>query len=249
MEEPAYRERAREHRNESLIRDLVAALRLLADSSDRPPSKWEQAWRRAEVIGLWAAALVGISAIIVSTIDAHLDRQLTRAQLAEMRYQQRAWVKVDLRKVDVIEPVGLFLRPPPKGPLQVLMNVDISNTGLSPGYQIRISALAYSEYSEFEGRANARERAVKQACRERSSFEGSAQVGPRATIPIRVFGEVKDSGASPLITPKSSFDVFLCTTYRIEGSDKGHYSGAWYSIGTSPIDKKMFFVHLADYGD
>jgi hypothetical protein len=54
----------------------------------------ERFWERAEVLGLWAAAGVGLIAILVSNNDAKEQLVALRAQLGAMLSAQRAWLQV-----------------------------------------------------------------------------------------------------------------------------------------------------------
>jgi hypothetical protein len=53
-------------------------------------------WRRAEVFGLWAAAAVGLIAVLVASHDAREQIVALRGQLSAMLADQRAWLDVTI---------------------------------------------------------------------------------------------------------------------------------------------------------
>lgn len=86
---------------------------------------WANLWKFLEVGGLWAAAGVGVWAILSSTQDAHEQRDI-------LINQQRPWVSAEL--------------PSPTGPLRLISSdwamldtiVRIKNTGKSPARHVTI---------------------------------------------------------------------------------------------------------------
>jgi hypothetical protein len=51
-------------------------------------------WKRVEVLGLWAAAAVGLAAILVSSRDAKEQLFALRGQMSAVLAGQRAWIEV-----------------------------------------------------------------------------------------------------------------------------------------------------------
>jgi hypothetical protein len=91
----------RESNNESYIEKISAGINRVeqelsrANDENTPHKKWDRRWARAGVLGLWAAALVGLLAIFVATHDAWRQRDAMDQQLAIMQAQQRAWIAVE----------------------------------------------------------------------------------------------------------------------------------------------------------
>lgn len=61
-----------------------------AEDKETPKNKDERRWKKREVLGLWAAAAVGVAAIVVGNIDASHQRDVMQRQLDEMRKQRIA---------------------------------------------------------------------------------------------------------------------------------------------------------------
>jgi hypothetical protein len=55
-------------------------------------NKRKEGWEIAEVMGLWAAAFVGVVAIIVGSRDSGDQRAVMQGQLNEMQAEQRPWI-------------------------------------------------------------------------------------------------------------------------------------------------------------
>jgi hypothetical protein len=64
----------------------------LSDTSHRTAR--EHFWKRVEVLGLWAAAAVGLVAILVSNRDAKEQLSALRGQMSAVLAGQRAWIEV-----------------------------------------------------------------------------------------------------------------------------------------------------------
>jgi hypothetical protein len=81
----------------SAIRGFRELWKRNADHDDTDRQR-EHLWHRREVYGLWAAAIVGVVAITVSSIDSHDQKAVLQGQLNEMRAEQRPnlWVESDL---------------------------------------------------------------------------------------------------------------------------------------------------------
>lgn len=132
--EPEYRRRIREkttqdqERAEAEEREsadknhrekLTAAIRRVeqelsrSNDEDTPHKKNERWWNKWEVLGLWAAAAVGIVAIWFGTHDAGeqrgvMQRQLTSMedQLKEMQVEQRPYIGIDERRASLPKTIG-----------------------------------------------------------------------------------------------------------------------------------------------
>lgn len=109
---------------------LVGAITINAFSQPKTPTDF---WRAMEVLGLWAAAAVGLAAIIYSTRDsteqvgAMRDQlQAMSGQLDEMRQEGRPW----------IGPASAALVPKDRGePLRV--SIGYRNFGRQPATFVR----------------------------------------------------------------------------------------------------------------
>lgn len=87
-------EAAENTRVEKIIGAIDSVVKQLYRQTDEkaPKNKSERRWKRAEVLGLWAAAAVGVTAIVVANHDAEgqlssLNNQVTamRGQINEMK--------------------------------------------------------------------------------------------------------------------------------------------------------------------
>lgn len=80
----------REAAHESQIEKLSAAMHRVeqelyrANDETSPKNTKQYWWEKAGVIGLWAAAAVGVIAVVVSSIDSHHQRGVMRGQLDVM---------------------------------------------------------------------------------------------------------------------------------------------------------------------
>jgi hypothetical protein len=84
------RQKAAEQSNiEKIVRSIEGVTEKLDRQSDEDTShkKSERRWRRAEVIGLWAAAAVGVIAILVANSDSEHQRHEMHGQLDAMQGQ------------------------------------------------------------------------------------------------------------------------------------------------------------------
>lgn len=120
---------ARHHNDRPKLEDrLAAALRRLvsfwrekSDQDDKDKRR-DHRWHKREVYGLWAAAVVGIAAIVASSIDSHHQKEVMQKQLEEMRVEQRPnlWVLSDLSAPEYV-PIGG----------QIIWTVRLTNYGKS----------------------------------------------------------------------------------------------------------------------
>lgn len=104
------REAAEQSNLEKIVRSIDGVSEKLDRQTDEnvPEKKSERRWHRAEVIGLWAAAAVGVIAICVASSDAEHQRtemhgqlEAMKSQLAVMQTQTRPWMKGDFRVLSV----------------------------------------------------------------------------------------------------------------------------------------------------
>lgn len=99
--------------------------RLQSEKDDRRQRR-SYYWDRAGTIGLWTAALVGLAAIIASSVDSARERSVIRAQIDEMRAEQRAWIYPD------IKPAGKFFWVQGVGLLDIPVLFTFHNIGHLP---------------------------------------------------------------------------------------------------------------------
>jgi hypothetical protein len=74
--------------------DLIFQENKRYNNEKRSRKKGDRFWNIASAIGLWLAAGVGLTAILVSTRDADRQRTVMQGELNEMRGEQRPWISV-----------------------------------------------------------------------------------------------------------------------------------------------------------
>src|SRR5260221_5386499 len=93
------------------IENLAAAIHRveheLCRSNDEsaPEKKRIRRWEKGGVIGLWAAAGVGVAAIWFGTHDASQQRGVMQGQLDEMQAEQRPWVYAENNSIKIAAPL------------------------------------------------------------------------------------------------------------------------------------------------
>ncbi len=102
-------------------------------NQDRSERQTDHRWKVAEVLGLWAAALVGLSAVLVANHDAGQQWSVMHGQLDAMISDQRAWVKISA------SPRSITFDPTSKNAV-ILFGLRIENVGRSVALQARIEA-------------------------------------------------------------------------------------------------------------
>ena len=129
-----YRER-QESAQDARIEKIIGSVERLVKQVDRyadeksPENKCKRRWEKAEVFGLWAAALMGLIAIAVSTCDADRQRgvmiaqsNLMQGQMDEMKAQNRPWVFISViqndQAMDTSRPFNIlaFIKNTGRGP-------------------------------------------------------------------------------------------------------------------------------------
>jgi hypothetical protein len=95
----------------------------------------ERFWERAEVLGLWAAAGVGLIAILVSNNDAKEQLVALRAQLGAMLSAQRAWLQVTV--------IPSSLQFDSEGAAVLAYKYRVKNVGRSVAENVEIYANAF----------------------------------------------------------------------------------------------------------
>ena len=101
------REAANENQSEKISAAIIRIEQQLAayQHENGTNDKNERRWRRLEVLGLWAAAAVGLIAIIVASCDSHEQRNVMTEQQGTMTKQQVAMeeqLKIAHRQLDVM---------------------------------------------------------------------------------------------------------------------------------------------------
>ena len=95
----------------------------------------ESFWERAEVLGLWAAAGVGLVAILVSNNDAKEQLVALRAQLGAMLSAQRAWLQVTV--------IPSSLQFDSEGAAVLAYKYRVKNVGRSVAENVEIYVIAF----------------------------------------------------------------------------------------------------------
>ena len=106
-----------------------------ANDENTPKKHSDRRWQRWGVGGLWAAAAVGLTAIIVGSCDAHRQydavfeqQTIMKGQLAEMKTNNRPWVSADIQIADTL------VFDPSKPDVQ--LTFFYKNTGHSPADRV-----------------------------------------------------------------------------------------------------------------
>lgn len=147
--EPEYRRRIREQaaKNEhyanrewdeatenTRVEKIVRTVERLVEQVNRytdeksPENTRKRRWKIAEVIGLWAAALVGAAGIWIG----NAQRVVMQGQLNEMRDEQRAWISIFSK--------GVAVKPEltSTGDIIFKLKIELSNTGKNPASDVAI---------------------------------------------------------------------------------------------------------------
>ena len=124
--EPEYRRRVRENREnekrqsererneasqDARIEKIIASIEGIVKQIDRytdektPENRCKRRWDKGEVIGLWAAAAVGIVAILVGSDDSSGQRGIMQRQLTEMEQQRLMTIAQTRAEVQMSQPV------------------------------------------------------------------------------------------------------------------------------------------------
>src|ERR1700730_18415529 len=94
-QESAHRKRDEASR-EGDIKQITAAIHRVEQELNRtndenaPEKKRDRYWERGGIVGLWAAAAVGVAAIWIGNHDAYKQRTVMESQLGEMRSASEA---------------------------------------------------------------------------------------------------------------------------------------------------------------
>lgn len=91
-------------------------------------------WDRAGIVGLWAAALVGLAAIIVSSHDSASQLTAIGNQVGEMRAEQRPWVSLQNSAIE------LLYFDSADSELRARLRFAVQNTGKDPAASVQVNA-------------------------------------------------------------------------------------------------------------
>jgi hypothetical protein len=122
----------RESEHEDLATAIHAVEQELHRSSDEnaPQKKSDRRWERAGIIGLWAAAIVGVVAIIMGNLDSG-------RQLDEMQAEQRPWIGIPSTDegldIKITEPLA-FQKD---GSGQMRTSLFLRSAGKKPAFGVR----------------------------------------------------------------------------------------------------------------
>ena len=88
---------------QSDLEKIVSAIHAVEQQLDEnsPKKKTDRCWARASALGLWAAAAVGLTAVVVSSHDSRLQYHTMMGQLGEMKAQRlvtTAQMRANLRR-------------------------------------------------------------------------------------------------------------------------------------------------------
>ena len=127
---------AQERRHKEIITTIKGIEEKLARAEDEatPKNKRERRWHKAEVSGLWAAAVVGVAAIVIGNLDAGSQRGVMQAQIDEMKAEQRPWVSADIGIGDITWSDGAAT---------FSVSTTMKNIGHSPAFFINVTSEAH----------------------------------------------------------------------------------------------------------
>lgn len=221
---------------QTYVKQIVDAIKGVIQSLERhdnernPDKKWDRKWRRYEVRGLWAAAIIGLLAIIVSSVEAYHQRSVlhglqsaAQQQLDEMEAEQRPWVRVSIS-----HPILVFVEWHHQQFMALHYNADLKDFGHLPARNINIAGVLAAH------RNNARETELdltqRQMC---DQAEHSARHDPIGGITI--YPEEPDSASSATNSEWEPTYFYLvgCIdfTYGVQSHGKTAFR---YIIGTTP---------------
>ncbi len=224
-------------------------------------NKRERPWKRAEVIGLWAAAFVGVAAVCIGSRDANQQRkvmhdQLTtmQGQLNEMRSEQRPWMSISHASVvnddGKADHNGLWYDG---RTAHITLRLKIENAGHTPALNVDFALIA----TTIE-RQNWKE-VQRRKC---NALQGQIKNEPRndylalpAIMPGTYWEQDTDSGGpkpfldmSPLDTIKegTQFTPLLvgCIVYRLASDPLFYFriNGVAITLTDDPLHPKETFV-------
>jgi hypothetical protein len=134
-------EEERESANERHIAKIIAAIHGInkefprANDENTPQNRRERRWNHSGVIGLWAAAAVGATAILVSSIDTHKAirtttrlAQAARDQATLLELTERPWMEGEIQFTSplIIDSDGA----------RTTIKYTVKNTGKTPAMSV-----------------------------------------------------------------------------------------------------------------
>jgi hypothetical protein len=249
------KQRRKEAQYEGYAKDVIIALDAIkqelysANDESAPQNKSDRRWHIAEVFGLWAAAIVGITAIIIGSRDASEQRRVMAGQLADMDAEQRAWIKVD---TDITG--DLILSPNPKISLKIILK----NVGKSPAVDTWVYAALFPFIHGTDLINESRRRCVemREDIVKRQNPEPPEPVGyvifPDTAATIVSTPTISDQDfkqwRSAQSWPTLFLNLVICADYRLSESSAVHYTDLLYAVGTIDIDKSFTAVIVSPEG-
>jgi hypothetical protein len=201
-------------------------------------------WDIGATLGLWAAAAVGVWAIVSSKIDSEQQRSVMQQQLDEMQAEQRAWVSPtpDLR----IDPL--------LGDRDVLradVRIGLQNTGKNPATGAFVHADMSIGTSLPHGSMQAWQTAVCAAASKGlgvTLFPGSPE--PTFKITIKTdpgeLAERRRQSANVVVVPL----VVACVSYQDAVTKRPHRTPFAYQVYTmQPLGEAIPVSSLPLTGD
>jgi hypothetical protein len=246
--EPEYRRRVRdktaedqkaaerewqEAAQDARIEKIIGSVERLVQQVDRytdekaPENKRKGRWERAEVIGLWAAAFVGVAAIWYGTHDASESRKLMQVQLDEMQAERRPWVdiSVDIQQVQLSWSVN---------GVQADTVLSALNSGNSPASNAGAgSVIVIGEYRLSEIRALVKDKCASLEKLHAGSFifmKDSLAQGFSSSIDM---DEIKSYMMRPYFVrslQRLPLYLIICSSYTAPGEPVFHHTGRIFQI-------------------
>jgi hypothetical protein len=219
-EEDEAAENARVEKIVDAIEGVIQGIDRQSDENN-PDKKWEHKWRKAEVLGLWFAAAIGLTAVIVSSIDSANTRK-------EMQGEQRAWVGPQSGVLDA--PLALEKANS--------ISITVQNTGKEPARDMVpfIQVGIWKKASETEKAFTAEINGFSDKCRKTVPTTGAQILFPTNgfgggfTFATPIKPNLIDAD---LIAGRNILIAIGCVSYTTE--NKPHHTSFCYSYtnGTS----------------
>jgi hypothetical protein len=212
------------------IEQLVNAIGRFSDEKTLE-DKRKRFWEICEVLGLWAAAAVGVIAIVVSTFDAADQQKVMLGQLREAQTESRPWISIS-------QDNGISLAEPLKfgdSGADLRLNYILRNTGKLPAFHVRFRSqiLSLLGLSEPQGETRSAQSAICDPMKHIPDEFGDLVMFPGDMIPGNWPTEISKKNVSEAIERKKtgvlahpgfvSLMLIACIDYQLPSNQHDHF--------------------------